>query len=85
MSEGREEEAFLHHPRKEISSSCGAKTARPIQLRKNNQNCLEKTQETRDGQEFQELGRTGHKPHGGASSSFEAYQLSSICCGLLTT
>jgi hypothetical protein len=47
MSEGREEEVFLHHSRKEISSSCGARTARSIRLRRKNQNYLVKTQVTR--------------------------------------
>jgi hypothetical protein len=42
MSKGREEEAFLHQSRKEISPSCRARTARPIRLTKKNQNCLEK-------------------------------------------
>jgi hypothetical protein len=80
MSKGREEESFLHQSRKEISPSCETRTARPIRLRKNNHNCLKKTQKLGDGPKFQEPGHRGHMPHGGASSSFGPYQLSSSCC-----
>jgi hypothetical protein len=80
MSKGIEEEAFLHQSRKEISSSCGARTARPIRLRKRTRIALKRRKRQGDGLEFQEPGHTGHKPHGGASFSFGAYQLSNICC-----